>query len=307
MMNNFFKKGVGLLLCGSLLISCNNEEGVEYQSNICKQMPVFVQQMGFPPGSSFFSTTDTRKMGLVLKQSTTVNDPNAAIVKEYQHPSWTKGGWLAPIVVDELGNIYVSPAPFVNILHNPNNNSNTIYKVDTKTGVMDEWLKLPQQDSTIQNPYGIIAMVYLCESQTLYVSTVAGSDRQNERGLIYAVDIKSKQIIDQIAGTDAMGMGISYVEGKRKLYFGTGRSSDIYAVTLTGKGTFRGKPSVSFSIAGLGQRGDDKVRRIYNNKDGTLTVAGFEFNYNLIAPREKQETPYQFSYDAEMGKWIFTR
>ena len=295
-----------LLLAGAVLFSCK-EEKVDYQSNVCKQFPVFVQQLGFPPGASFFSTTDSKKMGLILKQSSTANDPNATIIKEYQHPSWTKGGWLAPIVLDEQGNIYVSPAPFVNILHNPNNNSNTVYKVDSKTGVMDEWLKLPQQDSTVQNPFGIIGMVYLCETQTLYVSTVAGSDRQNERGLIYAVDVKDKKIIDKISGTDAMGMGINYVEGKRKLYFGTGRSSDIYSITLTSKGTFKGTPAVSFSIAGLGQRGDDKVRRIFTNKDGTLTVAGFEFNYNLVAPREKQETQYQFSYDEETGKWIFIK
>jgi hypothetical protein len=246
-------------------------------------------------------------MGLVLKQSEQLNNPNGTIVKQFQHPSWRSAGWLAPIVLDEQGNMYTAPAPFVNIWHNPNNNSNTVYRVDTKSGVMEAWIKLPAQDSTIQNPFGIIGMVYLCEAQVLYISSVAGSDRQNERGCIYAVDVKSKKIIDKIGGTDAMGMGISYVEGKRKLYFGTGRGSDIFSVTLNAEGKFNSNPAISFSIAGLGQRGDDKVRRIFTNKDGTLTVAGFEFNYNLIAPQEKQETPYLFSYDEETGKWIFIK
>lgn len=307
MKNNFFSiTNLLLFLASCTFFSCK-EEVVEYQPNICKQMPRFVQQMGFPPGNSFFSTTDTRKMGLVLKQSAQVNNPNAGIVKEYQHPSWRSAGWLAPILLDEQGNIYTAPAPFVNILNNPNNKNNSIFKVDNQTGILEEWLQLPQQDSTIQNPFGIIGMVYLCEAQVLYASSVSGSDRQNERGCIYAVDVKTKKIIDKITGTDATGMGISYTEGKRKLYFGTGRSSDIYAVILNKDGKFGSVPTVSFSIAGLGERGDDKVRRIFNNKDGTLTVAGFEFNYNLIAPREKQETQYQFSYDEEAAKWIFIK
>ncbi len=296
-----------LLLCYSILVTSCNNTNAEYATNVCKQMPVFVKKMGFPPGASFFSTNHTRKMGLLLKQSTEANNPNSAIIKEYQHPSWQKGGWLAPIVLDEIGNIYVSPAPFVNIYNNPNNNSNTIYQVNSTTGIMDEWLRLPPADSTIQNPYGIIGMVYLCEAKVLYVSTIAGSDRNNERGVIYAISIIEKKIIDKITAVDAMGMGISYMEGKRKLYFGTGRSSDIFSVTLDEKGKFADKPVNSFSINNLGVRGDDKVRRIFNNPDGSLTVAGFEFNYNLVAAREKQETPYQFMYSEEDGKWVFVK
>ncbi len=307
MKNTFFFAGAFRFLSVCFFFVSCKEQPVDYQTNICKQMPQFVRQMGFPPGNSFFSTTDTRKMGLVLKQSQQANNPNGKIVKEFQHPSWRSAGWLAPIVLDEQGNMYTAPAPFVNILHNPNNNSNTIYRVNTDNGVLEEWLKLPAQDSTIQNPFGIIGMVYLCETQSLYVSSVAGSDRENERGVIYAIDVKSKNIIDKISGIDAMGMGISYTEGKRKLYFGTGRSSDIYAVTLDAAGKFSNKPAVSFSIAGLGQRGDDKVRRIFNNKDGTLSVAGFEFNYNLIAPQEKQETIYNFAYDIDDLKWLFVK
>ncbi len=288
------------------IVSCSNEE-VEYQQNNCKRMPIFVQKMGYPVNASFFSTTDERRMGLLLKQSSQANNPNAQIVKEYQHPSWQKGGWLAPIVLDEQGNIFVAPAPFINMLNNPNSNRNTIYKIDTKTGEMNEWLKLPTPDSTIQNPFGIIGMIYLCETKTLYVSTLAGSDRQNERGGIYAINTESKKIEDKITGVDAMGMGISYIEGKRKLYYGTGRSSDIFSITLSNKGTFSSSSEKVFTIQNLGVRGDDKVRRIFTNANGNLIVAGFEFNYNLIAPREKQETQYTFQYDEEEKKWEYNQ
>ena len=63
-------------------------------------------------------------------------------------------------------------------------------------------------------------MVYLCETGTLYVSSVAGSTlNTEENGHIYAIDIRNKKIIDQIDHTDAMGMGISYINRKKTLVF----------------------------------------------------------------------------------------
>jgi hypothetical protein len=244
-------------------------------------------------------------MGLVLLQSEQPGNPNAMITKTFQHPSWKKGGWLAPVLLDDAGNLFTSPAPFINILNNPISNNNTIYKVDSKTGEMEEFLRLPFADSiNTDNPFGIIGMIYLCESGTLYVSTVAGSKRHEENGHIYAIDIKRKKIIDQLDHTDAMGMGITYMTGKRKLFFGTGRNSFIMSVILTSKGKFSGSPQNEFTLENLGPRGDDKVRRINTDKFGNLVIHGMEFNFNLIAPREKQETIYHFYFDEESKKWI---
>ena len=244
-------------------------------------------------------------MGLILIQSTQPGNPAAKIVRSYQDSSWRKAGWLAPILLDESGNIFTAPAPFINILDNPIANNNTIYKVDGRTGIMDKFLQLPFADSiNSDNPFGIIGMVYLCETATLYVSSVAGSRRYEEMGSIYAIDLKTKKIIDKIQNTDAMGMGISYSTGLRKLYFGTGRNSNIYSVTLSGTGKFDGTPKFEFSLEGLGPRGDDKVRRIQIDQFGNLLIHGIEFNFNLIAPREKQETVYKFVWLEQDKKWI---
>ncbi len=169
---------------------------------------------------------------------------------------------------------------------------------------MDVFMKLPLTDTiTVQNPFGIIGMILLCETNTLYVSTLAGSKR-NERGAIYAIDSETGKIIDKITATDAMGLGITYATGKRQLFFGTGRNSEIKSVTLTNNGKFSGGPRFALSIEGLGPRGDDKVRKIRTDQFGNLLIHGMEFNFNLIAPREKQETIYQFSYNEEERKWI---
>jgi outer membrane protein assembly factor BamB len=209
-------------------------------------------------------------------------------------------------LIDEGGNIFTSPAPFINILNNPIANNNTIYRVDAKTGVMEGFMRLPFQDSiNPQNPYGIIGMIYLCESGTLYVSSVAGSRLHAENGHIYAIDIKNKKIIDEIDHVDAMGMGITYATGKRQLFFGNGRNSDVKSITLNSGGKFSGSPAFAFSLANLGQRGDDKVRRIRTDQSGNLMVYGMEFNFNMIAPREKQETIYNFNYDETEKKWVY--
>ena len=278
---------------------------MDFSPNNCKRNPSFIQSMGFVPANSFFSTSDVKTMGLVLQQSEQPGNPNARIVKSVQHPSWRQGGWLAPILIDNNGNIYTAPAPFISILDNPVTNQNTIYRVDGNTGVMEVFMKLPLTDTiTIQNPFGIIGMILLCETNTLYVSTLSGSDRQHERGAIYAIDISTKKIFDKITATDAMGLGITYATGKRQLFFGTGRTSDVFSITLNKKGKFSGSPQKEFLLDGLGPYGDDKVRRIRTDQYGNLIVHGMSFNYNLIPQREKKETLYNFYYDTNNGKWL---
>lgn len=298
------KKYLIILFTGFFLYSCK-EESVDFSPNNCKRNPSFIHSMGFVPANSFFSTSDEKTMGLVLQQSEQAGNPNARIVKSSQHPSWRMGGWLAPILIDKSGNIYTAPAPFISTLDNPVANQNTVYRVDGNTGVMDVFMKLPLTDTTtVQNPFGIIGMILLCETNTLYVSTLSGSDRQHERGAIYAIDINSKTIIDKLTATDAMGLGITYITGKRQLFFGTGRSSDIYSITLNSRGKFSGLPKNEFSLSGLGSNGDDKVRRIRTDQYGNLMIFGMAFNYNLIPQREKKETIYNFYYSETDKKWV---
>lgn len=294
------------LIFGSLLLlvtACKQEEEIAYDANNCKRLPSFISPLGFDQRRSSFSTSNRMKTGLLFIESDQPNDPDSPPTKIYQHPSWKMGGRLGPILIDNEGNIFTAPAPLVNVWDNPVANQNTVYKVNSSTGVMEAFIRLPIVDSTDQNAYGIIAMAYLCETNTLYISSVAGSDRQHERGAIYAIDTKEKKIIDQLNATDAMGMGITYITGKRELFFGNARNADVNSIVLDENGKFSGKPVFAFTLNGLGPRGDDKVRRINTDKSGNLTVVGMEFNFNLIAPREKQESAYKAKYLFDEKKW----
>jgi hypothetical protein len=293
-----------IILCLTSFTSCKDEK-VEFQSNECKSQGPFIKHFGFNPARSALSTSENKKMGLVLIQFNEKGDTTNGGKKMYQHPSWKTVGWLGPILIDPKGNCFVGPIPVINLLDNPPAKQNIIYKVDATSGEMKPFLELPvAKNISPTNPYGILGFAYLCESNTMYVSTVQGSTRDKEIGFIYAIDAETGKIIDQITNTDALGMGISYITEKRKLYFGSARTPDIFSVSLTKEGKFIDQPSLEFSISDLGPRGDDKARRIkFDKLTGNMQVYGIEFNYNLTAPTEKQENIYNFSWNNNTQKW----
>jgi hypothetical protein len=293
-----------LCLLPIAFLSCK-DESVEFQSNECKTQQGFIKSIGFDPARTAYTTSENRKMGLHLMQFNAAGDTTNGGKKLYQHPSWKSAGWLGPILIDPQGNCFVGPVPVINLLNNPPAKQNIIYKVDATNGEMKPFLELPVAKSiSTYNPYGILGFTYLCESNTLYVSTVQGSTRDKEEGFIYAIDIASGKIIDQIANTDVLGMGISYITGKRKLYFGSARTSDIFSISLSKEGKFNNHPSLEFSISDLGPRGDDKVRRIkFDKTTGNMQIFAVEFNYNLTAPTEKQESIYNFAWNIDTQKW----
>jgi len=287
-----------------LLLACRNEQE-ELAPNLCKTSPAFVKRLaGFNPAKSWFSTSEIRTMGLVLVENQ--GSTESPRLRYFQLPSWKTAGWLSPIQLDDQGNLFTAPAPFINVLNNPVEKQNTVYKVDANSGEMKSFLSLPLPDTiSSQNPYGIIGIDFLCDASVLYVSSIAGSDRRAVRGVIFAIDARTGKIIDELHGYDAMGLGVAVASGKRQLIFGTGRSSELYSVNLDSEGRFSGEVLSVINIAGLGPRGDDKVRKITINGQGHLLIHGIEFSYNLIAPREKQETIYEFYYDANQQHWIF--
>ncbi len=294
-------------IVSTVLCSCK-EETVEFQSNECKSQPAFIKSISFDPTRSAFSTSESKIKGLCLIQFNAKGDTNRAGKKIYQHPSWQMAGSLGPIQLDPQGNCFVGPIPLINLLDNPIAKQNTVYKVDSKTGEMKVFTELPIVDSVSPtNPHGILGFAYLCESSTLYVTSVQGSTRQKQNGFIYALDAITGKIIDKISGMDVLGIGISYIEGKRKLYLGSARTPDIYSVNLTKEGKFKGNPSLEISMSDIGPRGDDKARKIRFDKNGNMQVYAIEFNYNLTAPTEKQETLFNFTWNEEEKKWVYNK
>lgn len=304
------KKFVAILFCGSLLIgSCRDkipeDEILQIGVTSCQQQPRFIGVAGFNPKISALSTSERRLKGLVLIQFG-ANPADTAGRKTWQHPSWSQFGSMGPIATDENGNVFTAPIPVVNELDNPREKQNTIYRTESQSGEMKPFVNLPIPEThSDENGFGLLGLFYDCHAGLLYASSVAGSARNEEKGVIYAIDPVSGEIRDKLSNVDAMGLCVAGITGEKRLYYGSSRTSDIYSVELSKNGKFTGSPRKEFSLDLLGPRGDDKARRIRLDKKGSLVVFGVEFNYNFTAPTEKQETVYHFNYDEEQKKWFF--
>lgn len=273
--------------------------GVTY----CQAVPKFALDMGYDT-SAIMSTNEILKGLFIYDRPTQVGQTPTNV---YQHPSWDDAGYLGTPVNDESGNIYVAPAPRVNLYDNPPEQQNTIFKVDANTGVMAEFVKLPSPaPMPPENPFGIIGLAYDCDTQSLYAASIAGSTRAEEIGVIYQIDPQSGEIIAQLENVDAFGLAVfNRIAGKR-LYFGLARKSEVWSVALGADGKFRGEPRFEFSMAGWGTEGDEKARRIIFRKADEMILRGSQFNYNLIAGSERIQTDYLLRYDPVQDIWVRT-
>lgn len=295
-----------LSLCPLLILSCKeeataDEDAWSVNSSPCQRQPAFLPSTGLNPKAAAFSTSERNTKGLVLKE---VNAAATDTVKKWQHPSWGKYGWMGPITTDDNGNAYTVPVPVINLLYNPIDKQNIIYKVDSRTAAMQPLTELPVAERTAtENVFGLLGIYFDCSTQKLYAASIAASTRDKERGILYLIDPADGKILDEWKGHDAMGLCVAGITGEKRLYYGSSRSSDIYSIKVTAEGKFSGEARKECSLDLLGPRGDDKARRIRFDKNGVMLVHGVEFNYNLTAPTERQETVYKFRYSEEEKKW----
>lgn len=297
-----------LIFCSLLLLSGNSFAQREIKP--CQKEPAFIQQYGLDPLWSALSTSEKHRMGLVLVElikTGTEAKPSANSFKGriFQDSSWKKAGWLSGISLDASGNVYTIPAPLVSVLDNPPQNQNSIFRVDAQTGLMQKWLQLPLKKYQSGNsPFGLMGISFDCTSGTLFASSIAGSKRFEEKGIVYAIDALSKKLKDSLVNMDVIGMTLYFdPSGNKRLLFGKARTGEIWSVIINNKAGFvKNSLQKELSLDGLGPRGDDKARKI-RFTNGILSINGIAFNYNLQASSEKPETVYDFKWNEGSKKW----
>lgn len=265
----------------------------------CRTQPKFTLKLGFGR-STILSTADRATKGLVIFEPQG-NDPP----KTYQHPSWTQAGYLGANAIDKDGNIYLAPSPRVNLIDNPPERQNKLYRVDTNTGVMSELISLPfSKTPSLNNPYGVLGLAYDCDTHSLYASSVAGSSRREEIGRIYRIDLNTAKVASQWDNVDALGLAVfNGAQGKR-LYFGSARTQDVRSIPLDVSGDFVGAPRAEFSLDGVGPEGNEKARKISFERGADMLLNGTKFNYNLAPPPAQiRPTVYRYRYDPATDAW----
>jgi len=276
--------------------------------NACRKFPQFAEKLGYSR-SAVLDSSDSLNINIT---GLALLDPPAAgstgQTRVYTHTSWDEAGHLGPIVIDSDGNAYTVPTPRINLYTNPIDQQSKVFKIDATTGVMSEFMRLPgAAPATQANPYGTLGLALDCETRSLYVASVSGSDREHEIGRIYRVDLSGLQpkITSQIEGVDALGLGVFKGIRSRRLYFGGVRAAVVRSIVLDDKGDFYGDVRDEVSLAGVFGDGEDKARRI-NFTNTEMQVRGIEFSFNLVAAREKTETRYAYVYEPASDTWRFT-
>lgn len=299
----------GLLLLAGLAVFValrgGGGAGPEYPvggTSLCKRPPAFAAAQGFSAQAQL-STQDSRRIGLVI----TEGGADGAPARVYQHPSWRQGGHLGAPVLDEAGNVYVVPVPYVHTLDNPAEQQNTIYKVEGQTGEMRPLLDLPvAAPPSAANPYGLVGLTYDCDLRSLYASTLSGSDETGLRGRLYQVDPSAGKVRDMMEGIDAFGLTTFNGARGKRLYVGLARRSEVVSLALTADGGFGTEaPRTEFSLAGLGVHGDEKARRITVGPDQAMVVRIMTFDFNLVSNSERLQTGLRYVYDGDSDRWSY--
>lgn len=222
----------------------------------------------------------------------------------YQHPSWDDAGYLGPWTYDRFGNIYTGPVPLVSLVENPPEQQNRVYKVDTDTQVMAEFVELPAaRPPSSSNPFGVVGLAYDCDTESLYASSLAGSTAGQELGRIFRIDLASGQVREILENVDAMGLGVFHGAQGKRLVYGLTRKPEVWSIALDDQGAFVGEPRFELSLAGLPTEGRNTVRRIRFGNGTDATFYLIPFNYTLQVAGERQETVLKFSYDPFTDTW----
>jgi hypothetical protein len=270
----------------------------------CKGTPQYLVNKGFDMSKTYFSTIEKHVMGIVAIYSEKPNDPTAEILGTYQHESWKSAGYLGPMITDKYGNTFVIPIPNVTNKHNPPEKQNTVYKIDRLTGVMKPYMNLPVEHLPSSfNPFGLVNIIYDCESEHLLVNTISGSKEDSEYGKLFKINLKDSTYQTLLTGIDTWGLGIQHVGQRKFLYFGKLKNSELHFVEVDVRCNIIAKTQPLFTIAGLGKRGDDKIKKIKFADSKTMILTSVPFYYNLSSPSEDQSSEINFIFNEQARKW----
>ncbi len=295
---------IWLIVPGLLLTACGKPDMGKFTpgvANACRAMPAFIRSTGLA-GSVAIDTQQQGYTGIRLVQTQTG--------QTWQHPTWDDAGHVGAFDRDHDGNIYVAPTPEVSLSENPPALQNRIYRIDAHTGEMALWMELPAAAPPSQsNPFGVMGLFYDCDTNSLYASSLAGSTPQQANGRIYRIDVATKTVVAQLDGVDAIGVGVFNGAERKRLYFGSARSSDVYSVVLDAKGDFTSDSRHEFALATLPDGNTTCVRKFSFAQRGVgqylMQAKESEFGFRLMAENNPHKRMYLFGYDAGSDGWQF--
>jgi hypothetical protein len=224
--------------------------------------------------------------------------------KQFQkalHPKqWEQYGHLSTYTLDKQGNIYLVPMPFISILPTTFNLQKNLYRVDSTTGKLSVLMQFDDVHPSASNPYGLNALVYDCEDETLWAAAIDESDYRTQKGVLYHIDPKNHRVLQQVEGFDALSLALlKNYQGRKFLLAGSARDNGLYAYEIT-QGKLAEKPVKVLELPSV----NEHIRKIKIKGNNTLELQVIPFSYTLIAQTANSERMfYQAVWHEDTHQW----
>lgn len=270
-------------------------QGEFSRTRACGRSPRFLQQLGIQQ-PVIIDLSQKRFKGIAFRHGKSM--------EKILHPKvWESFESFGTYTLDEQGNLYLAPMPYISISSSTFELQKNIYQLDSKTGQLSVFMHFDDVLPGPNNPYGIYTLVYDCEDKTLWVAAIDETDYQSQKGVIYHVDPKTKTILQRIEGFDALTLNIVQTTQAKYLLAGSALDSGLYAYTFN-DGAVSSIPIKVFELSSA----NDHIRKIKIKADNHLELQAIPFSYTLIAQSTKK---YRVIYDAQWNgadsQWTLLR
>jgi hypothetical protein len=279
----------------ALLQKKENNLGNFSRQPMCARPPQFLQKLKIPQ-PVIIDLSQKRFKGIALLYGKDF--------KKVLHPKqWEQYEHFSTYSVDEVGNIYLIPIPYISIHPTTFNLQKNIYKLETKTGKLSIFMHFEDVLSNANNPYGLNAIVYDCEDKTLWVATIDKSDYQSQKGVIYHIDPHNKKILQKVEGFDVLTMQIMRSQKGKYLLVGSARDSGLYAYPIH-KGKLSNMAEKLLELPSV----NEHIRKIKIEKKNTLKLQSIPFSYTLIAQTAKEDrSHYKAIWNQKTEHWEISK
>ena len=268
-----------------------NDIGTFNVQKRCTRPPVFLKKLGISQPVMIDLSQKVFK-GIALHYGKN-------FLKTLHPKQWEQYEHFSTYTLDEKGNIYLVPTPFISIRPTTFNLQKNIYKVESKTGKLSIFMYLDDVLPSASNPYGINAIAYDCDDKTLWVAAIDESNYESQKGVIYHINLQTKEILQKVEGFDVLSMTIVKSEKGKYLLVGSARDNGLYAYTIDkGKLSATAQKLLELPVA------NEHIRKIKVKSKNLLELQSIPFSYALIAQTAKQNRQkYSAKWDQNRKHW----
>ena len=262
---------------------------------MCARLPQFLKYLKIPQ-PVVIDLSQKRYKGVALRYGKKLG--------KTLHPrQWEQYEHFSTYTLDEQGNLYLVPMPFISIRPTTFNLQKNIYKLDTKTGKLSIFMHFEDVLPSAENPFGVNAISYDCDDHTLWVAAIDESDYQSQKGVIYHVDPGTKEILQRIEGVDVLSMALIKSSKGKFLLVGSARNNALYAYSVK-NGQAEKIPEKLLVLPSV----NEHIRKIKIKGRNQLELQAIPFSYALIAQTAKKDRIYyDVQWESEKNSWKIKR